>query len=171
MRELDGWKFCPRCRTELRLGGNRVDCENCGFVAYANPKPTASAIVLDDDGKVLLGRRAIEPYFNAWDAPGGFVEEDEHPLDALRRELLEETGLEIEPVEFLGIWMDRYEGDSTAETTLNLFWTARILAGEPRAADDVSELGWFEPDKLPPDDELAFECVGLALVAWRNQNA
>ena len=102
-----------------------------------------------------------------WDIPGGFLDEGEHPLDGIRRELREETGLEVEPVEFLGVWMDRYGGDSTAEATLNLYWTARVIGGEPRAADDVSELHWFESDELPPPDELAFENVPLVLSAWR----
>ena len=46
-----------------------------------------------------------------WDVPGGFLEEGEHPLDGLRRELREETGLEVEPVRFVGVWMDVY-GDA-----------------------------------------------------------
>ena len=55
---------------------------------------------------MLLGRRGNEPGIGRWDIPGGFLEEGEHPLDALRRELLEETGLEIEPLDLLGIWME-----------------------------------------------------------------
>ena len=75
--------------------------------------------------------RAEEPFKGRWDIPGGFLDEGEHPLDGIRRELREETGLEVEPVEFLGVWMDRYGGDSTAEATLNLYWTARVIGGEP----------------------------------------
>ena len=169
--ELEGWRYCPRCRTALEHAGNRVSCPACGFVAYANPKPTATAVCVDGEGRVLLTKRAIEPYLGAWDLPGGFVEEAEHPLDALRRELSEETGLEVEPLDFLGVWMDRYGGDSTAQTTLNLFWTARVVGGEPRAADDVSDLRWFPPEELPPASELAFDCVAKALGAWRQQHA
>ncbi len=112
-------------------------------------------------------RRAIEPFKGCWDIPGGFIEEGEHPLDGVRRELREETGLEVEPLEFIGAWMDRYGGDGTAEATLNLYWSARVVGGDPRAADDVDELGWFDPDELPPPEELAFENVPLVLAAWR----
>ena len=65
--------------------------------------------------------------------------------------------------------MDRYGGDSTAEATLNLYWTARVLGGEPEPADDVSELAWFEVDELPGPDELAFENVPLVLEAYRRR--
>jgi ADP-ribose pyrophosphatase YjhB (NUDIX family) len=165
--ELAGWRFCPRCREELRGDEQRLECPACGFVAYASSKPTASALVEDDEGRVLLGRRAVEPFKGRWDTPGGFLEEGESPLDGLRRELREETGLEVEPLEFLGAWIDRYGGDSTAEATLNLYWTARATGGEPAPADDVSELRWFERDALPPADELAFENVPLVLAAWQ----
>jgi ADP-ribose pyrophosphatase YjhB (NUDIX family) len=171
MGELAGWRYCPRCRSALRGNGSRVACPECGFVFYASSKPTAGALCEDGAGRVLLARRAYEPFLHRWDIPGGFLEEGEHPLDGIRRELREETGLEVEPLEFLGAWMDRYGGDSTAEATLNLYWTARVVAGELQAADDVSELHWFRPDELPPPDELAFENVPLVLAAWRARHA
>ena len=119
----------------------------------------------------MLARRAVAPFQGFWDIPGGFLDEGEDPLDGLRRELREETGLEVEPERFLGIWMDRYGGDSTAEATLNLYWTARVVGGEAAPADDVSELHWFDPDELPAADELAFENVPLVLAAWRDEHA
>jgi 8-oxo-dGTP diphosphatase len=112
---------------------------------------------------VLLARRAYEPEAGKWDLPGGFLEEDEDPLDGLRRELREETGVEIEPLELAGIWADRYGGLEGATATLNLYWTARIVSGEPEPADDVSELRWFSLEDLPPDEELAFASVAQAL--------
>jgi len=165
--ELAGWKFCPRCRNGLRGDESRVQCPACGFVYYASSKPTAGALCEDGEGRVLLARRGHEPFLGRWDIPGGFLEEGEHPLDGLRRELREETGLEVEPLEFIGVWMDRYGGDSTAEATLNMYWIARVVAGEPEAADDVSELRWFNAEELPPAEELAFENVPLVLSAWR----
>ena len=127
-------------------------------------------MIVGDDGRVLLARRAGEPFRGYWDLPGGFLDEGEHPLDALRRELREETGLEVEPGELIGIWMDRYGDAEDAHATLNLYWTARALGGRPNAADDVSELGWFRPDELPPAGELAFH-IAEVLAAWREQHA
>jgi 8-oxo-dGTP diphosphatase len=170
MGELAEWRYCPRCREGLRGDEHRVQCPSCGFVAYANPKPTASALCADGEGRLLLCRRAGDPFKGFWDLPGGFVEEGEHPLETLRRELHEETGLEVEPLEFFGIWMDRYGGDSTAQSTMNLYWTARVVGGEARAADDVSELRWFAPVELPAADELAFENVPVVVSAWRSRH-
>jgi NAD+ diphosphatase len=163
---LQGWRHCPRCGADLSGDDRRVECARCGFVAYANPVPTATAVCVDEQGRVLLGRRALEPDKGLWDLPGGFVDEDEHPLDALRRELREETGLEIEPQAFLGVWMDRYGYDSSATSTLNLYWTARVLSGDEAAADDVAELRWFQRDELPSPDQLAFEVNAKVLSAW-----
>ena len=127
MPELSRWRFCPVCRAEIEVEeGRRAECPACGFRAWASSKPTACAIVTDEQGRVLLARRAGEPFRGYWDLPGGFLEEGEHPLDALRRELREETGLEVEPGTFLGIWMDRYGDAEDAHATLNLYWTARV---------------------------------------------
>jgi len=153
--ELDQWKHCPRCAAEIEVEDGSAECPSCGFRAYASSKPTASAACLDDEGRVLLSRRGIEPFKGKWDFPGGFLDEDEHPLDCLRRELREEAGVEIEPLELLGVWTDKYGGDGSAATTLNLYWTARIVDGTPEPNDDVAELRWFRPGEFS-DDDLAF---------------
>jgi ADP-ribose pyrophosphatase YjhB (NUDIX family) len=170
MGELDQWKCCPRCREELEREDGKVECPACGFRTYASSKPTASALCLDDDGGILLARRAGEPFKGYRDLPGGFLEEGEHPLDAIRREVREETSLEVEPEEFIGVWIDRYGSEPDSPSTLNLYWTARVVSGEPEAADDVSEVAWFSPDELPPADEFAFH-VAEVLAAWREKYA
>ena len=107
---LAGWKHCPRCAAALENDGATAHCDACGFTAYASSEPTVSALVLDDEGRVLLSRRAYEPQAGKWDLPGGFLQEGEEPLDALCRELREEAGVEVEPLELVGIWADRYGG-------------------------------------------------------------
>jgi ADP-ribose pyrophosphatase YjhB (NUDIX family) len=162
---FDGWKSCPRCRADLDIVDARATCPACGLVVYANPGPTVSGLVLDDDGRILLARRAADPGRGLWDILGGFADEGETPLEALARELREETGVEIEPLEFYGAWPDRY-GDGGV-WTLNLYWTARIASGEPEAADDVAEVRWFAPDEIPPSGEFAFENTVVVLKAWK----
>src|SRR5215218_574597 len=163
MAILHGWRTCPRCVGPLANDGAHAVCRGtCGSTYYANSSPCVSALVEDGDGGVLLARRAVEPYLGLWDPPGGFLEEGEHPEDGLRRELLEETGLRCEPVRFLGVWMDVYGDAPDAAATLNLYWTMRVVSGEPVAAADVAELRWFAANELPPEEELAFTTVAEA---------
>ncbi len=166
MGVLDGWRYCPRCGSLLVHGEGHVECGACGLVHYARSAPTASAFVLDDAGRVLLARRAYEPDAGLWDVPGGFLEEGEDPVEGLRRELHGETGLTIEPGEFVGVFTDTYGAGPGAAAVLNLVWEASIAAGEPAPADDVSELRWFPRDGLPPAEELAFRWLGPSLRAW-----
>lgn len=167
MGALHGWTTCPRCRAALEGDETRLSCPACGSAYYANSAPTVCGLVEDADGRLLLGRRAIEPYLGMWDTLGGFLHEGEDVLDGLRRELREETGLEVEPVSFLGAWGDRYGDGADAVHTLNLFWIVRATSGEPVPADDVAELAWFAPDALPTRGELAFTRVVDVVEAWR----
>jgi 8-oxo-dGTP diphosphatase len=167
MARVDGWHFCPRCATELEHQRERVSCPSCGFVEHANSEPTACALVVDGQGRLLLVKRARDPHGGTWDLPGGFLEEGEHPRDALRRELREETGLDVAPGEFVGVWLDRYGSGPDAPTTLNLYWTARVTGGAAEAGDDAAELRWFPGEELPPDDEIGFPNVRELLRSWR----
>jgi 8-oxo-dGTP diphosphatase len=167
--ELDAWKRCPQCGADISPEDGRVECEHCGFLAYASSKPTASALIVDDDGRVMLARRARDPFAGKWDLPGGFLEEGEDPLECLQRELREEAGIGLRDTEFVGIFMDRYGDGIRAVSTLNLYWSARIADGEPEPADDVAELRFFAPDELP-EDELAFAHLPDVLSAWRARN-
>lgn len=162
MGRLDGWLFCPRCGARGRHSGPSFTCPECGHVEWSNPAPGSQAVV-ERDGRVLLGRRGHDPARGLWDLPGGFLDEYEHPLEALHRELREETGLEIEPTEFLGIWMQPYGN----RNVLCLTWLARPTGGEERPGDDLTELRWFSPDELPAPDELAFETYVAILSLWR----
>jgi ADP-ribose pyrophosphatase YjhB (NUDIX family) len=163
---LSDWQHCPRCGGAVEPAEEVVECTTCGYVAYANSAPAACAICVDDHGRILLTRRAWEPYAGMWDLPGGFLGEGEHPLDALRRELREETGLEVEPTEWFGAFMTRYGDEPGARHVLNLVWKVRVSGGEAQAADDVAELGWFARDEVPPLDEVA---MAEPLAAWLEQ--
>jgi 8-oxo-dGTP diphosphatase len=166
---LDGWRYCPRCAESLRQEDNRVECDACGFRQYASSNPTVSAFVLDDEGRILLARRAVEPDAGQWDVPGGFLEEGEDPVKGLRREIREEAGVEIELGHFVGAFSDTYGEPPEGRHVLNLVWWARIEEGEPHASDDVAELRWFPKDALPEDVDLAFRWLARGLRDWSAQ--
>jgi len=154
----NGELHCQRCgsATEERLVEERVRpvCPACGFVTYLDPK-LAVAVVVQRDGAVLFGRRG--PNARAagkWSFPAGFVERGEVVEAAAVREVLEETGFTIELGPLLGLI------SSEGETVVLAVFTGTIVGGTERAADDLTELGWFAPDSLP---ELAFPHDGKIL--------
>lgn len=142
-------------------------CPACGEEHWRNARPCAGALVVRG-GRVLLVRRAKEPWKGRWDIPGGFCEGDEHPEDAARREVAEETGLTIALEGLLGMWMDRYGAGDPPVSTLNIYYRASIPDGAvPTAVDsEITEIGWFPLDE--PDPDLAFpDHAGPVLAALR----
>lgn len=162
------YQYCPQCGGKLRNATRgqaiRFDCAQCGRSLYESSKPCASAVVVRD-GRVLLAKRAVDPLKGYWDLPGGFLEAGEDPRAGAVRELLEESGLRIEPRELLGMWIDRYGDGPDSVFTLNIYYLADAPDGEPHAKDDVEELRWFHPGEIP--DELAFPHSRLVLDRWR----
>jgi ADP-ribose pyrophosphatase YjhB (NUDIX family) len=134
---------------------------------YANAKPAAGALV-ERDGRLLVVRRAIDPWVGRWDIPGGYCEECEHPIAAAEREVAEETGLAVEVTGFLGVWLD-CEAD---ETTLNLFYHARVLGSAGTVpSPEVSEVAWRDPGSLTPQ-AVAFPALHAQVLrgwcTWRD---
>jgi 8-oxo-dGTP pyrophosphatase MutT (NUDIX family) len=126
--------------------------------------PCVSAVVLDDTGRVLLGRRADD---GRWDTPGGIPEPGEEPAAAAVREVHEETGVrctverlllvraEPEPVTYPN--GDRCQFMETG-------FACRATGGVARVNDDESlEVGWFAPGEFPPLAAPALFRIGLAL--------
>jgi 8-oxo-dGTP diphosphatase len=165
MGVLDGWRICPRCGGSLTHDAGHARCEACGERYWAGSVPGVQGL-LERDGRLLLARRALEPRRGHWDLPGGFLDEGEDPVDGLRREFREETGLDVEPVELLRIDIEPYDDRYVFSVT----WIV-TAAGEAVAADDVEELRWFRPSELP--GEMAFPGQRSIVAAWaaRQQDA
>ncbi len=137
-------------------GSNRPVCTACGQVVYLDPK-LAVAVLIARDGRILLGKRgpgAREP--GKWSFPAGFVERGERVERAAEREAREETGLDIVVGDLLGLY------SSDGETVVLAVYEATSI-GEPRAGDDLTEVGWFTPSDLP---ELAFPRDRRIMDAW-----
>ena len=108
------------------------------------------------DDRVLLARRAYAPWKDRWGSPGGFCEEGEHPIETVEREVLEETGMRVPVTGYIGVWVDAYADEHAGADVdvINVaYYTATVLGGDEAAFDprEVSELGWFDWDELPPD--------------------
>jgi len=143
-------QFCPVCGAPLEEGlvegRPRRRCTACTFVLYQNPAAAAAGVILDERRRVLLVRRAIQPFLGHWALPAGYQEIEEHPTETVRREVSEETGLEVEPYRLIDLIFIPDDPRRPANLAVYL---CRLLGGELAAADDAQDAGWFPLDALP----------------------
>jgi ADP-ribose pyrophosphatase YjhB (NUDIX family) len=108
-----------------------------------------AGVIIERDGLVLLAQRAKDPWRGAWEVPGGFVEQGEHPQDAARREAFEELGVTVELTGLVGIYVDAVDKVDPLQITVYVGRTADV---EP--VPDPSEVAgwrWFRPEDLPAE--------------------
>lgn len=97
--------------------------------------------------KVLLIRRANEPFKNCWAFPGGFINIDESAENAAKRELYEETGLEIKELKQIGAYSE--PDRDPRERIITIAFTGYSDKMEVKGGDDAKEAKWFAIDNLP----------------------
>ena len=112
-----------------------------------------AAAVIRREGRVLLTRRMKGTHLaGLWEFPGGKLEPGEDPRDTVRRECLEECGIDVEVIDILDVTFHRYE----QKDVLLLFYDCRLVAGEVQHLG-VAAHAWVAPDALddyplPPAD-------------------
>ena len=156
--------YCPRCATELALveqaedGGpkSRLRCPACGWTHWNNPTPVLAAIIecTDRDGHILLARNA------AW--PGrmfalitGFMEAGETPEDGMRREIIEETSLQVRSLGLVGVY------DFQRMNQVIIAYHAEA-EGAVRLSPELAEYKLF----APADVRCWRAGTGFALAQW-----
>ena len=135
----------------------RPVCPQCGWIYFIDPK-VAAAILVEQDGRVLLVRRVNEPFRGLWTLPAGFVNGGEDPAAAAARECLEETGLQVRVLGVLDVIAGR-EHERGADFII--VYHAEVLGGDLAPDDDADAAEWFLRSELPP---LAFNATKKVLL-------
>lgn len=157
--------FCPFCgaRFAPALPGPHLACAACGEITYRNPAVGVAVIVMEQ-GRILLGRRGRGPHAGEWCIPCGYVEWDEDLRDAARRELKEETGLEVELGDVYAVHSNFHDRE---KQTVGVWFVSTVRGGELAAGDDITEVGFFAFDSLPklafPSDELVLRSLRISM--------
>ena len=118
--------------------------------AYPDRPYLAVSAAIIRDGRVLVARRARGPALGVWTMPGGVVEAGETLTEALKREIVEETGLTIEPVALAGHRevVVRDDERRVSRHFVILCFASRWLAGEPTLNDELAEARWLRVTEL-----------------------
>ena len=130
---------------------------------HKNPALTVDAVIVKD-GKIVLIKRKEEPFQGQYALPGGFVEYGETVEAALRREVLEETGLVVDVSSLVGIYSDPHRDPRWHVVTAA--FAAVIVRGELAGGSDAAEAIFWDTTNLPP---LAFDHAQIIQDALRSR--
>lgn len=174
MRRPETVQFCQRCGGGLEareaFGRERPVCPCCGFVHFENTGTAAVSVVLHAR-RLLLVRRAVQPYRGLWGFPGGFQEYGESLEETAVRETREETGLAVRIERLLAV---THTTDDPRKLVNVAVYLARPDPDEERAvaaalgaSDDASDARFFGLDEIPRD--VAFDSSKAVLRRLRSE--
>lgn len=151
---LDHFSYCPVCGSSHFDVNNAKSkhCADCHFTYYANPSSATAAFILRGNN-LLVARRGKEPAKGTLDLPGGFVDMDETVEEGMCREILEETGLRVDRLDYLFSIPNIYEYSGMAIHTVDMFYRVEVPANvNPHAGDDAADLFWVPLDNVHPEE-------------------
>lgn len=156
---LHRFHYCPQCgRTSFEeINEKAKKCKDCGFVYYFNPSAAVACLIRDRIScRYLFVRRGKEPAKGTLDLAGGFLDCHETAEDAVRREIKEETGLDLSDIRYLYSFPNIYPYAGFNVHTLDLFFECTVDSFDGAvAADDAAEI------VILPANEVAPEAFGL----------
>jgi ADP-ribose pyrophosphatase YjhB (NUDIX family) len=143
-----------------------LDSVGHGVAGYVTPKCAVGAIVGNDEGKMLLIQRADS---GIWLYPTGWADVGYSPAEVVVKEVLEETGIECEPVQLVAV-LDGLRMGFTRTPMYSMVFHCRATGGEfaPHPLE-TADLGWFGPDELPYPLAAATEWMDHAFAAIRGE--
>jgi ADP-ribose pyrophosphatase YjhB (NUDIX family) len=136
----------------------RPVCPNCGYVRYRNPAVGVSAVVRDEAGRVLVGRRSRGEHEGLWCIPCGYVEWDEDLRAAAIRELREETGIIVTIGPVIAVHSNFH---NPRQHTVGVWFSSTVVGHTNDPTDgELSETAFIDPGDPPP---MAFPTDSLVL--------
>ena len=136
----------------------RLVCDNCDFVHYQNPKIVVGSVVVHE-GKILMGKRSIEPRHGFWTLPAGFMEEGETVEQGAMREAREEMEAEIVLENLLAVY------SIPRISQVQIMYTASLKDGSFGVGEETLETALFGWDEIPWQ-QIAFPSVYWALIQY-----
>ena len=159
------FRYCPHCATEFVKREihqlDRLVCPSCNFIFWQNPV-VGVAVILEQQGKLLLGRRSRGVYQGQWCIPCGYVEYHEDVRDAAVREFQEETGIEVQLGDVFTVHSNFH---NPVMHSVGIWFLGEIKGGELAAADDLDKVGWCSEESIKTLP-LAFETDRLVIDAF-----
>ena len=164
----DWYRFCPHCGAPAEpIGQVPFRCPECGFANFFGPVSAVGGLVVDDRNRLLLVRRARDPGKGLWGLPGGFVDADETIEEALRREVREETELELASFRYLMSGPNHYNYRGIVAPVIDLFYECHAvdISVLKLAEDELSDCVWSDDPRRQVDD-MAFPSNAVAVRHW-----
>lgn len=153
--------YCTQCANPLARiippDDNRVRdvCLQCGSVHYQNPRNVVGVVPIWGD-KILLCKRAIEPRYNTWTLPAGFMELKESTAEGAMREADEEAGAHLELGELFTVI------DVPEAGQVHLYYLATVTSPELNPGPESLDAKFFALDEIPWDN-LSFKTVSTTI--------
>ncbi len=172
MELISAYTHCPICGSaEYRLESpGQRHCKACGFRDFNNVIVAVAAMILDENGRLLLIRRAKDPAKGMLAPPGGFVDAGECLESAIHREIAEETGLTLTSLSYLTSHPNQYTYCGRTRPVCDVFFIARTESFEI-VLDGDEVTGWqFRPLSEVDPSELAFDSMRHALAMLRSRH-
>ncbi len=156
--------YCPLCGGALKYRNYdehpRLTCQACAYILYENPIVGVAAIVFNQRGEILLGRRNGGKYCGLWCIPCGYLEYDEDVFDGVKREFREETNLIIDIVRVFAVQSNFHDPE---RHTVGIWFLAEVVGGAPQAGDDLDMVAYFALNEIPalafPTDQAVIEML------------
>ena len=166
MHPLEKFRYCPMC------GSSHFDdqdpkskrCAHCGFEYYLNPSSATAAFIFNERNELLVLRRKHDPGRGMLDLPGGFADIHETSEQAVAREVLEETNLEVQTLRYLFSLPNKYTYSNFDIPTLDMFFLCTVKDTAALKADDDAEECFWLPLQEIHTEQFALRSIRKGLL-------